>query len=110
MTQNVLDQIPDRYSEQPIAYLRVNEPGVVLRPFVLNRATYRRNVESLDTIKYTIEENQTMQDIALEIYGKPEYWYVIADFNNWVFYPLDLSEHIGEVLTLPSVNYVILRG
>jgi len=51
---------------------------------------------------YVTKEGDTMAGLAFRFYGDSSLWYVIADFNVQVFYPLDLEANTA--LTIPPLS------
>lgn len=56
------------------------------------------------SIVYTVEYGDRLPDIARKLYGNPQLWWILADFNPKIFYPLELEE--GQTLICPPANLV----
>jgi len=54
-------------------------------------------------IQYKVLAGDTMESLAFAKYGDANKWYVIADANPQVFWPLDLEA--GTEIVLPSFVY-----
>lgn len=74
-----------------------------------------RNIESVFELRpienspprgsqtYRIKPGDTFEKIAAKKYKDGNKWYVIADVNPHIFWPLDLE--VGEVIYLPPRSY-----
>lgn len=52
------------------------------------------------SIAYTTQTEDSFESLAYKYYGDSNKWYVIADVNPSVFWPLDLDS--GELIYVPS--------
>ena len=74
--------------------------GEVLECYPLRETT--GEIES-DFRRYRVAANDTMESIAFVHYGDANKWYIIADLNPQIFWPLDLAP--GMEIILPSKVY-----
>ncbi len=56
-----------------------------------------------DFKRYKTQAGDTMESLAFSKYGDGNKWYIIADANPQVFWPLDLE--VGVAIVLPSAVY-----
>jgi len=54
-------------------------------------------------ISHTVKASETFEQIAFKYYGDPAKWYVLADANPQIFFPLDLQA--GAVIVIPPLFY-----
>lgn len=60
-----------------------------------------------DTKPYIVSSNEIYEDIAEKMYpslGGADLWFVLADCNPQIFYPLDLKE--GDIINIPPPDWV----
>lgn len=55
------------------------------------------------SLPYTIQARDTLESLAFKHYGDSNKWYVIADANPQVFWPLDLDT--GTLIYIPPRSY-----
>lgn len=58
------------------------------------------------SIPYTIQAEDTMEALAFKYYGDGNKWYVIADANPQVFWPLDIRQ--GVLIYIPPRSYAAI--
>ena len=61
----------------------------------------------LGSRRYTTQAGDTMESLAFEAYGDATKWYIIADANPQVFFPLDLE--VGVEIVIPPKSFAELR-
>lgn len=71
-------------------------------PVLAPSRTFMTPSEIRGGIKHIVVEGQTFQDIAIQYYRAPEYWYVLAAANPQIEWPLDLPNMAGEVILIPD--------
>jgi nucleoid-associated protein YgaU len=59
------------------------------------------------SVPYTVQAGDTFESLAAKRYGDGNKWYIIADVNPQVFFPLDLEA--GEVIYIPPRSYAAIR-
>lgn len=98
------DTFISRYEDIPYSIVKDGDNSIgVITGF---RETFQP--EPFSYIRYRIRDGDTFQDLATRAYGAPEYWYVIADANTWIQYPLDIINYVGEEIILPSKSFIQL--
>ena len=55
------------------------------------------------SIPYTVQAKDTMESLAFKHYGDGNKWYVIAEVNPQVFWPLNLRK--GELIYIPPKSH-----
>lgn len=98
-----LNTVPNRYKHQMFIAARNADGSYSLSisfrvPFI--------NLSSINRVlKHRVKGNETLDKIALEYYGVPDLWYVIADANPIkLFYPNDILLLKGEYIDIPPVS------
>ncbi len=65
-----------------------------------------------DNTSYTLKANDSLQKIAYEIYGDPQFWWVIAEFNN-IMDPTPIEEggelFPGLILLVPAYERLFME-
>jgi nucleoid-associated protein YgaU len=56
---------------------------------------------------HRVNAGETMETLAYDRFGNANKWYLIADMNPHVFWPLDLQA--GDKLVIPSKAHAALR-
>ncbi|MHA2429061.1 MAG: hypothetical protein ACXADB_13660 [Candidatus Hermodarchaeia archaeon] len=57
------------------------------------------------SIPHQVSAKDTFESLAFKKYSDANKWYVVADVNPQVFFPLDLTP--GEVIYLPPNSYTV---
>lgn len=60
----------------------------------------------LGSTQYLTEAGDTFETLAAREYGNAEKWYVLADVNTHIFWPLDLEA--GTPIAIPPKSYAEL--
>lgn len=58
------------------------------------------------TTPHTVAAGETMESLAEAYYDDADKWYVIADANPEIFFPLDLAP--GMTIKIPPKNHAVL--
>lgn len=53
--------------------------------------------------RHTVQAGETFETLAFKQYGDARKWYVLADANPQVFWPLDLEA--GQLILIPPPSY-----
>lgn len=61
----------------------------------------------ISTVEYVIKEADTFPDLALKFYKEPERWYVLADANTFIEYPLDIGNFVGYTIQVPRTKIAL---
>ncbi len=99
-----------RYLNHPTVFREVwkdNESDLSAEPIrrdivFLRRYTTYIPVEG--SSEYVTQAGDTLPGLANRFYKNPQLWWVLADFNPQVFYPLELEAN--TVLSIPPVSLV----
>jgi nucleoid-associated protein YgaU len=59
-----------------------------------------------NSVTYTTKAGDTFESLAYRLYGSSAKWYILADANPHIFYPLDLGS--GQRIILPPRSYAEL--
>lgn len=59
-------------------------------------------------IAHKVSNRDTLDSIALKYYGRPDYWWVIADFNRIQDPYINLSENF-KILNIPSISNISFK-
>lgn len=65
--------------------------------------------KDLPFVEYTIKQGDTLDELALQYYGNPTFWWVIAYFNDILDSFQDLIE-LPPKLRIPSISKVQFGG
>lgn len=57
---------------------------------------------------HKVSNRDTLESLALKYYGRPDYWWVIADFNRINDPYIKLSEKF-EILKIPSISTISFK-
>lgn len=101
-----MDIVPSRYKKTAI-YLMLND-DMTIKPVMGFRNTTLDNRYLVGSIYHRLRSGESLQDVAVQYYGAPEYWSVIADANPEIFCPMDLSGLYGTQIRVPDP--VIVRN
>lgn len=82
----------------------LHKTGEVIATLSLTRTT-DKDRESYDTI--STRAGDTMESLARRLYGDGIKWYLIADANPEIFWPMDLEP--GTKIRIPPVGTASLR-
>jgi len=52
---------------------------------------------------HLVKAGETFESMAFELFGDANKWYVLADFNPHIFFPLDLK--VGDRIVRPTKAY-----
>ena len=83
----------------------IDAAGRVRSVYELRDTTVPRSEQSVHTREVTPEPGAEMQLVARELFGDQRLWWVIADHNPDVFYPLDYSD--GTLLRVPPRSSIL---
>ena len=100
----LFNRIPNRYRSVPDVSLQNNDGTYTI--ITAFRDTTATEDDLNNSRLHRVRGEQTMNDIALDYFDVPELWYVIADANPDIFYPLDVLDKVGEQIKLPSTSNV----
>lgn len=101
-----MDIVPSRYKRSAV-YIILDD-DMNLKPIIGFRNTTLQDRLLIGSIFHRLKSGESMQDIAVQYYGAPEYWSVIADANPEIFCPMDLSGLYGTQIRIPDP--VIVRN
>jgi nucleoid-associated protein YgaU len=59
------------------------------------------------SLSYTTQAGDTFESLASRKYGDGNKWYVLADVNPHIVFPLDLEA--GQLIYIPPRSYVAIR-
>lgn len=98
-----MNVIPRQYARIPRYIVRLSESEVgILTGF--RETTNESDIPG--TRLHTVKEGESFVSLALRYYNVPEYWFVLAEVNPEIAYPLDLRDHIGDTIKIPPPSYV----
>ena len=84
-----------RYMGQPVLMVPIDAEGdsttAVFGPPPAFPSTF---------VYYTVVQGDRMDTIANNLYGVPDYWWMIANANPEIFYPDDLV--VGSIIRIPA--------
>lgn len=90
---------------------RLNDPVQAVDSDGLSETHYPLRETTLESDigfrRYRTVAGDTMESLAFDKYGDANKWYVIADANPQIFWPLSLEA--GEEIILPSQTYAELN-
>lgn len=89
--------VPNRYIDEPLVVYNDTEGSTITKGF---RDTFPEPSNREKYTLYTVQENDTLQLIAVKAYNYPELWFLISDFNPEVTFNDQL--YTGLVIKLPS--------
>lgn len=101
-----------RYAKQPVVYRPIykdyeTDPYAEWdRLDIVFTRRFTSYEPPTDSSTYVTKPGDTLQGLANIYYGDPQYWWVIADHNPDIFYPLELEEK--TVLAIPHANSGVL--
>lgn len=61
--------------------------------------------QNVDYVIHQVKANDTLDSIALFYYGRPDYFWIVADFNRIVDPFIDLKSKF-DTLKVPSISYI----
>ena len=61
--------------------------------------------QDTDYVVHKVKPNDTLDSIALFYYGRPDYFWIIADFNRITDAFIDLPSKF-ETIKVPSISYI----
>ena len=63
--------------------------------------------KEISFVSHTVINTDTLESLALKYYGRPDYYWVIADFNNILDPFIKLIDHYStlKIPTLSSIKY-----
>lgn len=93
---NIKDYI-SRYSNFPFYYHSLDDKYV-------QGLTAHLNTET-PYVQISVDQNTTLENLANKYYGRPDYWWVIADFNRIADPFIDLYSKY-QVIKIPSINSI----
>jgi len=94
--------VGSKYTRVPIV-TTVSASGEVVGLFEMSPTTVRP-VNSVES--YVVRAGDTFESLAYKYLGSGTKWYVLADMNPHIFFPLDLVA--GDRIILPSRNQAFL--
>lgn len=80
-----------RYLRQEVLAVE-DAQGRVRRVYEQRDTTVPASERPVDTPQVTPQPGSSLSHIAREMYGSEQLWWVVADMNPEIFYPLDYSD------------------
>lgn len=77
--------------------------GTRIRRFLFSRRVFSSADMGTDFLVYTVKAGDRLDTLANQFAGDARKWWVIADVNDIVDYPLDLTP--GQELKIPSQRF-----
>ena len=65
--------------------------------------------QNVDYVVHNVKPSDTLDSIALFYYGRPDYYWIVADFNRIQNPFIDLSEKF-KTIKVPSISYIYYEG
>lgn len=65
--------------------------------------------QNVDYVVHNVKPNDTLDSLALFYYGRPDYYWIVADFNKIQNPFIDLSERF-KTIKVPSISYIYYEG
>ena len=92
-----------QYDEHRRTLLDGDNPSVPTRRTTTHETTYRLTTLPLPApspLKYVARQDENMQSVAWRVLRSSQSWWMIAEANPQVWYPLDLE--LGMTLSVPG--------
>lgn len=64
--------------------------------------------DDVDYIVHNVRANDSLDSIALYYYGRPDYYWIVADFNKIQNPFINLSEKF-KTIKVPSISYIYFK-
>lgn len=61
--------------------------------------------QDVDYVVHTVKANDTLDSIALYYYGRPDYYWIVADFNR-IQNPFIVLNGKYKTIKVPSISYI----
>lgn len=65
-------------------------------------------LKDISFVSYKVEQYDTLDNLALKFYGRPDYYWIIADFNNINDPFIDITEKF-KTLKIPTISAVSFK-
>jgi len=65
--------------------------------------------QGVDYVIHRVKSNDTLDSIALYYYGRPDYYWIVADFNRIQDPFINLIDKF-ETIKIPSISYIYFEG